>query len=261
VTTTFNPVRRNRNIGTAKQGHGRNNRLVIPTLCRSERLWAEHLRPHQVVQRRIRSRDVTFLIEETRSGVSHACSVADIAHVLAHVPSADWGGVSIVVFRQPTRKQFLLRPAWGRIYYSGEFGLSGHATRCSGPAIVLEAVSHDDPVVWPISLRPADALELERIKADGHQVTSDRRRHVIRTTPGSVRATQLYRTLLHEIGHWVDFVGNVSRPAAAGADEYQVLADAYFARAHDEREAFADRYAQGMNARLAEFGIIPFDAR
>jgi len=36
----WNPVRRSRNIGTARQGHGENNRMVIPeSWHRSQRFW------------------------------------------------------------------------------------------------------------------------------------------------------------------------------------------------------------------------------
>lgn len=40
--------------------------------------------------------------------------------------------------------------------------------------------------------------------ADGHHVVRDRRCWNIRPNVASIRNTQLYRTVLHEIGHFVD---------------------------------------------------------
>jgi hypothetical protein len=115
-----NPVRRNRNIGTARQGHGQNNRLVIPSICAGERHWAETLHAHHIVLQRIRSHDITFIIEACRRPFTHACSIEDVEHVLSHVPLEDWGDIETFVLRQSTRKQCMLRRAWGCIYYSAD---------------------------------------------------------------------------------------------------------------------------------------------
>src|SRR5260370_1820778 len=44
-----------------------------------------------------------------------------------------------IILRQPTRKQWLLNPAWGRLAYSAEFGHAGKKIRRTGPAVLLEA--------------------------------------------------------------------------------------------------------------------------
>jgi hypothetical protein len=46
------PTRRNRNIGTSKQGHGQDNRMVIPSRWPDDRVYFEVLRnPVPVVRR------------------------------------------------------------------------------------------------------------------------------------------------------------------------------------------------------------------
>ncbi|MDJ0797430.1 MAG: hypothetical protein QNJ51_11470 [Calothrix sp. MO_167.B12] len=46
--------------------------------------------------------------------------------------------------------------------------------------------------------------ELERLREDGHRTATDKRHYLISSTLDSIRNTQLYRTLHHEIGHYVD---------------------------------------------------------
>ncbi|HEY0651002.1 hypothetical protein [Phenylobacterium sp.] len=254
----FNPLRRNRNIGTAKQGHGQDNRLVIPELVNCSRRWTERLGRHQQIQRVVGGREIIFIVEETSGGCFHACSVDDVRHVLAHLPAADWEGLDTFVLRQSTRKQRTLRPAWGRLLYSADLGVPGRAAKRIGPAVILEAVDCKAKRRWPSSLDPDDQAELERLKADGHVVERIGRQHVFSTPPEAARATQLYRTLLHEIGHWVEWLSKVERPSERGGD-FDSLCEAYFQRPKDEREAFAHRYADQARERLTRFGVMPFE--
>ena len=47
-------TRRNRNIGTAKRGHGLNNKLVIPTRCHPDlTIYYENLRNYRSTSREI----------------------------------------------------------------------------------------------------------------------------------------------------------------------------------------------------------------
>lgn len=253
----FNPTRRNRNIGTPKQGHGQDNRLVIPELMTSSRTWKERLNRHQQIQRVVGGREIIFIVEETSGGCVHACSVDDVRHVLAHIPAADWEGLDTFVFRQSTRKQRVLNPAWGRLSYDADLGLPGRAAKRRGPAVFLEAVDCAANLKWSSSLEPDEQAELERLRLDGHVIERVGRRHVFSITPEATRATQLYRTLLHEIGHWVDWLNKVERPSERGGD-FRTLSDAYFQRPKDDREAFAHRYADEARARLQRLGVIPF---
>lgn len=225
--------------------------MVIPRdrgfLC-----FYEQLGRHVVLLRRIHGRVIRFVIERPRAGVSYAVTIDDVVRVLWMIPKPDLEGIKLVVFRQPTRKQNLLRPVWGRLKYLAEIG------KLEGPAIFLEATDLNAPFSWPRNLTPDDARELDRIRADGHRVRERSRRLFIEWDMDSVRATQLYRTLPHEVGHWVDWLQKVVNPARGDFDRKCNLRDWYFSRPDAEREHFAHRYADAFRARMRRVGEIPF---
>ncbi len=228
-------TRRNRNIGTAKRGLGQDNRLVIPW-C-GLKLYYENLTEYKVVLRSVHSRPFPFIVERARSDSCHACTIDDIASVLQHAPFSDFFGIDFIVLRQPKRKEEIINPVWGRIAYFAEIGAY------QGRAIFLEALNPSKPIHWPKSLTPDRQEELERLRADGHEIVTTRHGHRINVSLESIRATQLYRTLLHEIGHSVD---NDRAPAAF--DRKSPL----------EKETFAHQYADKLRESLVRFGVIPF---
>lgn len=253
----YNPTRRNRNIGTAKQGHGQNNRLVIPMpggLHSSLDRIGEHVRE----RRQVAGADVTFIIEALRDGCLYPCSIDDVASLLERVPASDWAGIKTIVFRQPSRKQEILCPAWGRLRYGGTIASGKNRIVARGPMILLDAIEEGLCIKWPARLALEDQAELERLHADGHEVERAGNHHVVRITAESARWTQLYRTMLHEIGHWFDWLEKVEGPAGRGED-FDILVDRYFARPQAEREAFANRYAARASVRLKAVGAIPFE--
>ncbi len=74
-----------------------------------------------------------------------------------------------------------------------------------------------------------------------------------------------YRTLLHEIGHQVDYLVSVERPhAALNPDDpafdttWDTSSDRYWKKSTAEKEAFAHRYAAGLGDRLHREGKLPF---
>lgn len=231
----WDATRRNRNIGTAKQGLGQDNRLGIPW-C-GLKLYYEQLIEYKVVSRLVHSRSLPFIVERTRADSCHACTIDDIAHVLKHVPSSDFFGIDFIILRQPKRKEEIINPVWGRIAYFAEIGAY------KGRAIFLEALNPSKPVRWSKSLTPDEQQELERLRADGHEIVTTRHGHKINVSLESIRATQLYRTLLHEIGHSVD------------KDRDPVAFDR---KSSLEKETFAHQYADKPRASLVRFGIIPF---
>jgi len=254
-----NPIRRNRAIGTRKQGHGQNNRFVVPNTRHDSRMPLERLGPHTFVERQLGALVIPIIVERTRPDFVHACTVDDIARVLSLVPAEDLTGICCVVLRQPTRKQYLLDRVWGRLQYAVDIG------RLSGPAIYLEAVhraarEHRRQK----SLDPHDATRLERLRGEGHRIITTPREHCIVTTPEAARTTQLYFTLLHEVGHWVHRTTAVEVPAKelvdrTGTDPWLELWETYFSKPSREREEFADRYADELASRLRLAGAIPFD--
>lgn len=252
MPSPFNPARRNRNIGTSKQGHTEDNHLTVP---RAGEI-AEQLGEHASLVRTVQGKDVTFIVEATNGGCVHACTVEDIVHVLAHVPLSDWAGLQTFVLRQSTRKTRILNRAWGRLFYWVDLAFRGRrVTR--GPAIFMEAVDVRTPLKWSTGLDPEDSAELERLRADGHRIERHGRRHIVTPNAESSRATQLYRTLPHEIGHWFDWLERVEGPVARGED-FDALYDRYFTRPKSEREAFAHRYADKLRVLLEAKGVIPF---
>src|SRR5690348_9853529 len=96
----WNPTRRNRNLGTAKSGHGQDNRLVIPSNRRDPRPFWSRLGPHATVTRTIWGRPVTFLVEPVRASSVHACTVDDLFQML-ELFASDWYWVRLFILRQP----------------------------------------------------------------------------------------------------------------------------------------------------------------
>ena len=139
--------------------------------------------------------------------------------------------------RQPTRKQRILCPVWGRAIFW--FDIDKH----QGAAIVIEAQSVD-PIEWTSSIDPERTRELDRLRLDGHEVRNTRRGIEIRVTPDSLRNTVLYRTLFHEIGHHVDF--------------NRCSLEDWKGRTKSVKEDFAHRYAKELAATLQAEGALPF---
>ncbi|HWZ83087.1 MAG TPA: hypothetical protein VNW47_10705 [Terriglobales bacterium] len=136
--------------------------------------------------------------------------------------------------------------------------------RYSGPALVIEALNPTEPIKLGKSLSPDDTAELKRLRLDGHKLRLSDRNHTLDTTLESCRATQLYRTVLHELGHWVDFLEKVEHPFTRDVgnlenDAYASLLNRYHSRPNVEKERFAHRYAERLRKHLIAIGAIPFE--
>jgi hypothetical protein len=192
--------------------------------------------------------------------------VEDITCVLSHVPLEDWEGLALFVLRQPKRKEAVLNGVWGRLAYGGAIGRPQDGM-LRGPAIFLEATEPDFGFSLSASMRPAAKAEFERLLKDGHSVTREGPRFSVQCSLETTRNTQLYRTVLHEIGHWVDWLQKVERPVMPPdlqEDQYEwrrELQAKYDQRPPQEREALANQYADGMWAKLVAAGVIPFPRR
>jgi hypothetical protein len=257
----YNPTRRNRNIGTAKSGHGQDNRLTIPRVFHGEHDYWERIERAQRVIRTIAGRSLTFYVQPTRADCVHACTVDDIARLISLVPASDWDQLNAIVLRQPRRKEQTLASVWGRLCYAADLVDSHGQLLYSGPAIVIEAVNPTEPLKFGKSLSIDGRDELERLHRDGHMIRPSDRHHSIVPSLESCRATQLYRTLPHELGHWVDFLEKVERPAAAtpNNDDYDALIERFHKRPRTEKETFAHSYAEKLSRHLLEDKTIPFE--
>lgn len=251
----WNPTRRNRNIGTAKRGHGQNNRLEIPLPSSTYREYYERLVQPVEVERHVHGRPVVFLVEPTHRGFVHACSIDDLMRLLELIPAEHMEEINLIVLRQPKRKERIMEPAWGRLAYSAYIGAY------SGRAIFLEATSPNVPFRWSKSLSPYQQRELERLREAGHHVVPSRTHYTITPSVESIRATQLYHTLPHEVGHNVDYILHCERPRQEAWDkgDYSDRIDkSYDSKPTADKEAFAHRYADELRARLKALGEIPF---
>jgi hypothetical protein len=105
---------------------------------------------------------------------------------------------------------------------------------------------------------------LDRLRQDGHIVRFDGKKYLVESNSTSLRNTVLFRTILHEVGHYVDWTQSINKSIAA-ADP---LEEARIDREHDTKpmltkENFAHQYAGSMAEELRKNGKIPFadDAR
>ena len=249
----YNPTRRNRNIGTKHAGYGQDNKLVIPWAWADNRIFYERLVDPVVVESQVGSVSKHVIIEPTLKGFTHACTVDDIQRLLELIPVEHINDITAFVLRQPKRKEQILSSVWGRLIYSSD--LCGF----SGPTVYLEAQNFEQPLKWSKSLTPEGAKELERLREDGHVVVTDKRQHIINSTLDTIRNTQLYRTLPHEIGHYVDYLTKVEEPSKDNLDRWLVLNEKYHSRPSQERESFAHRYADEFRKQQIAIGAIPFE--
>jgi len=245
----WNPTKRNRNIGTNKAGRGQDNRLVIPSHWTDFRVfWSRLQNPIH-----FELGGFTFLVEPCTEGFAHSVTVHDIARVLRLLPHDDVARIRIIALRQPTKKQRILSSVWGRLAYFADFG------ETEGPAVILEAQRLHCAYDYPKSLSPDAAEELECIRNDGHEVTQERRAWKVATSPAAVRQTQLFRTLPHEVGHYVQYDREVRQAAQGDPDELDRLNDLYFTKPTRDKEDFAHRYAREFMERMREAGECPFE--
>lgn len=250
-----NPTRRNRNIGTSKQGHGQNNKLVIPEPNSNLKSYYERIGDYQKIVRTINGHDFVFIIEKTRSTSAHACSIDDIAMILNYIPQEDYGDLKFIVFRQPKRKEEIVTPVWGRLIYSYEF------ENDFSPAIILESFDTKKKIKWPKKLKVSDQKEFERLKKDGHNFIENNNNFIADLKLEFVRNTQLYRTVLHEFGHYVHYLNVVVKPANKNENinDWEKREEIYYKIPKIEKEVFADQYAEKLKNELINKKIIPYD--
>ena len=249
------PAERRRGTRSTSRGRKRGGRgLTIP--------WPyhEHRPPHLQLGAGTVSFErggYRFLVEPTRRGHLYAPTPDDVLRVLGACPAEATSGVIALVFRQPTRKQEILAPVWGRIYYQAAVGSGGKALM--GPVIILEAQPSPQGQVrrWSRSLSLESQARLEELREDGHRIEAGRRHWLIRSDLEALRRTQLYRTLPHELGHLVH-----RRRALLDESDPEIPRELrerrFFARAPREHERFADGYAAEVLAEARQRGRLPF---
>lgn len=252
-----NPIRRNRNIGTAKQGYGKDNKLVIPRPAIVMKNFFERLTKYTKEYRTINGNYFQFVIEETRENSKHSCTVNDIAEILKHINPSDYSRLNLIILRQPKRKEEILNSVWGRLIYLYEFENEVK------PAIIIEAQEIGKPIKWKNNLKPDFQKELERLRLDGHTIKRTKREFIIESNIESIRSTQLYRTIPHEIGHYKHFLEMVGEiedsPDSETYEEYELREDKYHNLSTDIKEKYAHNYADRFKEEMTKVGLIPFE--
>lgn len=214
-----NPVKRNRNIGTKKAGCKRQSEFRLPD--QNYQPFYENIKIQSCCRRTINGKDYHFVIEKLKSGYTYTCSVDEICEVLSHCPAGDLDGLSLIILRQPKKKEEIFSCCWGRIQYFFEY--NGKVQ----PAIIIEAINLSKDIVHKKSaLSSFHKKELQLLPTEGHELIEGKRTITIKTSFQSAKNTQLYRTLLHEVGHYVFYK----------SDNY---VDTY-----EEKELYANNYAK-----------------
>ncbi len=250
-----NPTRRNKNIGTSKQGHGQNNRMVIPSTYRDMKVFWERLGEHTVVTRVINWTEYKFIIEKTKTNSYHACSIDDIVEIIKNVPFEEIDGLTMIILRQPTKKEEILSSVWGRFIYSYEYKGDFET------AIILESFEYPQELIRTKKQSLEQQKEFERLKIDGHKFTETKRNFVANLTLEKVRNTQLYRTLVHEFGHYVHYKKEVldNEKEDESIEDWEKRRDLFHKIPSQEKERFANNYALKVSTKLKKLNKIPFD--
>lgn len=249
--------RRNRNIGTAKQGYGQNNKMCIPKVWYKDdmRYYLERLSVYEKEKHIVNEHEFIFIIEETLQDYRHACSVEDVVHLLQYLPKEDYGDLKYIVFRQPKRKEAKLESVWGRLSYSFEFEKEDH------PAIILEDFPIEGKLTWSKKLSINGRLEFQRLENDGFVFIETKKSYQTIMSKENVRNTQLFRTVFHEFGHYVHYLNIVERSAVEDedVDEWIKRFDFYCKNIpSSEKETFAHNYADKLQEKLRKENLIPF---
>ena len=201
-----NPIRRNKNIGTVKQGYRKQNRFVIPESWHSDLQYFEKMDKYNSVSKIVNEKEYHFVIENTRSNCCHACTVDDLIKMISFIPIDSLKDLSLIILRQPKKKEDTLFPVWGRLRYYHEIDAY------SGSAIILEAVDFTKKLKRSKRLSPEGQKEFQRLKKDGYKFIESKRDFIAAYDIETVRATHLYRTFLHEIGHYKQYLECVKNP-------------------------------------------------
>ena len=248
-----NPTRRNRNIGTENQGFGQNNKMKIATPYGELKSFYERLENYQKESRIINGHEFLFVTEQTRENSVHTCSLNDIEKIIQNIPSKDYGDLKFIVRRQPKRKEEILSSVWGRLTYSYEIEDEYF------PAIILDAIDLTKKFKWTKKQSIEDQKEFERLKNDGHLFEESKREFVADFTFEKSRNTQLYRTLIHEFGHYVHYLNSTFVSDDEDYDEKERLEDIYFSLPKSEKEKYAHKYADDLKNKMQNQKIIPFE--
>jgi hypothetical protein len=231
--------------------------LTIPESSGSLKEYYERLINYRKIKKVINGHLFIFIVEKTRNNSMHSCSISDIETIIEQIPVSDYADLKFIVLRQPKRKEELLSPTWGRLIYSYEFENEFY------PAIILDAIDYSTMFKWSKKLSVESQKELERLINDGHEIINNGKNYIAEYKVENVRNTQLYRTFIHEIGHYVHYLEVVERPSKENEDEveWEKRYNYYFSIPQIEKEKFAHKYTETIIGKLKKEKIIPFEPK
>ena len=205
---------------------------------------------YETFTEQIGTREIIVIVEEPVPPFEHIPSVNDVFAMVKMVPEADRDGLDMYVLKGETRKRKMLNCCWGRMIY--EVSIDDY----TGGAVFLYA-NDLQPFRVDKSVTPDGAKKLERYEIDGHRIRTEKRHHIVEPTRESVRAGLLYRTLLHEVGHWRQFLERVDLDGIS-EEERTRLWELFCTMPVKDKEDYADRYADTLRSKLLKQGLIPF---
>ncbi len=251
------PTRRNRNQGTAKQGHSKDTTFVVPQGREWWRSYAEGLVDYVHVERFVYGTPIQFLIEPVEAGYVHPCTPDDVVYMLELLPAQAVEGpypLRGIVMRQAPKKENILNGCWGRFSPSVDLG------PVDGAAIFLEAAVPWKTWQVPTKLSLEGQGEARRLDALLERLPGKGKGNRYKMGFAGLRRWVLYHTLIHEIGHWMDYRRMVVWPSERSEIEVSEGIDAYWARPRTERESFAHRFSDEWRDELTRRNRgIPFE--
>lgn len=232
-TAMKNYTRRNRNIGTSKQGNGQDNKFEVKDF------FIEKLDDYTKQEVVIKDHTFLFITEKLQKGFQYSCSIDDIVNCLTIIPKCDYGDLKFIIFRQPKKKERTLCPVWGRLVYSYEFESQLY------PAIIIEAFKEGDKLKWSKKISIIDRQEFDLLLKDEHNFIDKGKYYEATLELNAVRNTQLKRTIFHEVGHYVHYLTFVGRQELEDEsyEEWESRYETFFSIPRREKEIFANRYA------------------
>ncbi|MCP4751133.1 MAG: hypothetical protein GY866_09580, partial [Proteobacteria bacterium] len=258
----------NRNVGTAKQGHGQDNELTIPNGCNWNYDWKAHwekLSDYRVFRKEIGASRPAFVVEKPADGFYFALTPWDVIRFLNLLDEDLWNEVELFIWRNQFRKERILSGAWGRIAYWANID-----SRLEGAAIFFHSQRKTFDTRWNKNLKPEDAKELERYREAGIKVFNEKRQLKLVSSPETDRCIQLYYTLPHELGHlddyskhwnWLDEGAEFGRDDDAleeGERRIDKGTPHYDQKPDQEKEVYAHRFSDHLREKLKLNGRIPF---
>jgi len=218
---------------------------------------------HTTLEVIINKRKFYIFVEKIIKNFVHAVTPEDIIQLLPYIEHEiedDEATEFAIVLTQPQKNN---TPSWG-YFCTSDFD------QFDGKAVFITATNLQ-PIEWGNHLKGGNNSgfsELERLQEDGHNIIREAKNITIYPTLEATRNTQLYRTLLHEFGHYVDQYNKIHKISKRDwkmegykdeFDYYTRLDDLYWSTQRDQHEEFAHNFAKKMSSMLKEKGVIPFD--